>query len=94
MTTEEKIFDKLDDIADRLARFETKHDLLSVSVVSISSDVKTLSTDGCAKGREHTRRLDVLEGRPERTLSVIAVVVSILSGVAVVVAWFTGGKTP
>ena len=74
-----------------LARFETKHDLLQRAVDTMSTDVKTLSTEGCAKGQEHSRRLDAVEGRPERLLSVTAVLVSILTGVAVLVAWIKGG---
>lgn len=87
--TERRIFEKLDDISDRLARVETTTAALSEGVRTLQVDVRKLDSIGCARGQDHDHRIDKLEARPERLLAAISVIVSILAGLAAVAAVFT-----
>jgi hypothetical protein len=49
--------------------------------------VNALNAEGCARGKEHTRDIAELKGRPERTVSVVAAIVAALSAL---IAWWKG----
>lgn len=101
MGMEEKIFDKLDGLADRMARIETKHDAAAGEISGIRSDLKNLTANGCAKGRERdltalqlTDRVVKLEGRPERMLAIIAATIAVFSAASSMIVWMLTGRTP
>lgn len=62
----DKIFGKLDDIADRMARVETKQDAIHSEVSELKTDVKTIALNGCSKAvihADHESRIRAIEGQ-------------------------------
>ena len=85
------IFEKLNQLTIQLTRVET---ILTDQVTrQQGADVRIddLRTDGCVVGKDHEKRLGVLELKPEKTLTSAGILVSIgaavLSGIAAFVAW-------
>jgi hypothetical protein len=63
-------------------------------MAAIQTDVRELLTNGCAKGRQQDfnikqlgERIDKIEQRPERALTLASIAVSILAGMAAFMAW-------
>ena len=61
---------------------------LAVGQEKIFEKLDELSTRGCSLGREHERRITVVEQRPDRFVSLGAGIVAIL---AAVLSWVHGG---
>jgi hypothetical protein len=83
----QRIFERLDGINQRLATIEANQKTAATANAQTADKLDALRVGGCVMGREHDRRLDNLESRPERLVAVIASLVAI-GGAAI--AWIKG----
>lgn len=83
----ERIFERLDIISQRLATIEANQTSAANTAADTSEKLDAIRVAGCVMGREHDRRIGLLEARPERSINIAAASVGV---VAAIVAWFKG----
>lgn len=72
----QRIFERLDGISQRLATIEANQQAAKEAAIDQSSKLDVMRISGCAMGKDHDRRLDQLEARPERAIAVAGFVVA------------------
>jgi hypothetical protein len=64
-----------------------KVDTLLEGQRDIFSRINDMQANGCSIGREQTRRIEKLEERPEKALSVMGAVIGVCSAMATAFMW-------
>ena len=64
---------------------------LREDIRGIYTRLDTLTVDGCAKGKEHSRDIRRLQDQPARTISIGAAIASVVAMIGTLIAMIRGG---
>lgn len=88
-----RIFEKLDFMAQGMARMEERQLSYGSLLSEVRSEVRQICIHGCEQGERHEREITALKGRPEKALATAATVAGLISAIFGLLIWFVNAAS-